>query len=324
MPPQIKRKRACINVRNSDDACFAWAVVSALCTVNSDQHPDRTSSYPHYESVLNLEGINFPINRGDIGKFEKLNKISINVYILQLKRSEYVCVPSRLTPMKLERHINLLLIQDVYQEEDDDIHSNNDEDDPIRYHYLWIKNLSALITNKRHFKHKGKLFVCDRCLHYFHSQHKLDAHDVECQKKNNYKITFPQEKIVRFKNFKNQDNAPFVVYADLECLLKPVDTRNGLYQKHEPFSAAYYINCSYNNNMNKYKSFRGRDANKWFAKEMEDVAFKINNIITKTIPKQMSLDEINTYVQLRNCIFCGKHFYSGNDKAKYFDPITGM
>nr|CAI5825032.1 unnamed protein product [Callosobruchus analis] len=30
LPPQIRKKRACVNVKNDDQACFAWAVVSSL------------------------------------------------------------------------------------------------------------------------------------------------------------------------------------------------------------------------------------------------------------------------------------------------------
>lgn len=59
LPPQIERKQACINVKNNDDACFAWAVMSALHPVEKD--PQRVSKYPHYSNVLKLKGIRFPM-----------------------------------------------------------------------------------------------------------------------------------------------------------------------------------------------------------------------------------------------------------------------
>jgi hypothetical protein len=78
LPEQIKVKRACINVKNKDDACFAWAVTSALHPTND--HAERCSSYPHYSNILNLDGIKFPMNREQIHKFEIQNNLSINIY----------------------------------------------------------------------------------------------------------------------------------------------------------------------------------------------------------------------------------------------------
>ncbi|CAH1101905.1 unnamed protein product [Psylliodes chrysocephalus] len=42
LPPQIKRKEACINIKNDDNACFAWAVTSALYPIHKNS--DRVSS----------------------------------------------------------------------------------------------------------------------------------------------------------------------------------------------------------------------------------------------------------------------------------------
>ena len=61
-----------------DNACFAWSVVVALYPVKS--HVNRKSSYPDYITVLNLEGIEFPVTLKQITKFELLNDISINVF----------------------------------------------------------------------------------------------------------------------------------------------------------------------------------------------------------------------------------------------------
>jgi len=60
--------------QSMDNACFAWSVVTALYP--AEQHVDRTISYPHYTSVLNLQDIQFPMTLKDITKFERLNKVS--------------------------------------------------------------------------------------------------------------------------------------------------------------------------------------------------------------------------------------------------------
>ncbi|KYN29928.1 hypothetical protein ALC57_00617 [Trachymyrmex cornetzi] len=78
VPRAIMFKKAVISVRTTDNACFAWSVVAALYP--AERHLDRESSYPHYTTVLNLRGIEFPMTLKDIPKFEHLNAVSTNVY----------------------------------------------------------------------------------------------------------------------------------------------------------------------------------------------------------------------------------------------------
>ena len=81
LPPEITQRQAVVNIRNNDDYCFDWSIMAAL-------HPPTgvdfvTSSYPHYSTVLNTAGIDFPISLKDIKNFENQNNISINVYGLE-------------------------------------------------------------------------------------------------------------------------------------------------------------------------------------------------------------------------------------------------
>ncbi|XP_072401542.1 uncharacterized protein [Diabrotica undecimpunctata] len=208
LPSQIKRKHACINVKNDDEACFAWAVVSALYP--AAKNVDLLSSYPHYSQVLKLKGIQWPMTIKQILNFEKQNDISINVYILKKDNRDFMTLPTYLTKEKKVQHVTLLLIQDKY-----------DEQGPIRYHYVWIKNLSRLLS-KQLSKHDGTKYFCDSCLHYFRSQEKLNVHKTCCKEINETAIKMPEEshKMLKFKNYRNKIKAPFAVYADLESALK--------------------------------------------------------------------------------------------------------
>jgi len=62
-----------------DNACFAWSVVAALYL--AERNSERESLYPYYATVLNLQDIQFPITPKNIIKFERFNKVSMNVYI---------------------------------------------------------------------------------------------------------------------------------------------------------------------------------------------------------------------------------------------------
>lgn len=58
LPRQIEIKKACVNVRNYDNKCFKWAVLSALHPADKDAN--RVQKYHHYSAELNFTGIHFP------------------------------------------------------------------------------------------------------------------------------------------------------------------------------------------------------------------------------------------------------------------------
>jgi transcription elongation factor Elf1 len=125
LPPFITKRKAVINIQNSDEYCFAWAVNSALNPTSINPH--RTSSYRHYNETLNIDGLDFPMKIEDIKKFEGLNtNISINVFGVEEKN---IVGPFYYTENKKQTHINLLYLQDG--------ESN---------HYCWIKNMSRYVN----------------------------------------------------------------------------------------------------------------------------------------------------------------------------------
>ncbi|KYN22289.1 hypothetical protein ALC57_05325 [Trachymyrmex cornetzi] len=106
-------------------------------------------------------------------------------------------------------------------------------------------------------KHNGQKYICNRCLHYFHSNQKLQLHIVDCQRINDCAIRLPS-------NDDKKERVPFVVYADLECILEKIDSDKDestlTYQHHhQVFSIEYYVRCSYDNSLSKYRFRRNPD-----------------------------------------------------------------
>lgn len=331
LPEEIMRKKACVNIKNKDNACFAWSVTAGL--IPAKQHVDRTSSYPHYTSILNLKNIEFPMELKHISAFEENNNLSINVYMLELKSTHFDIVPARLTKNKLQNHINLLLIQNKYftkqrcGDNDNDLEETLDRDE-IKYHYCLIKNLSRLVSNQLS-KHIHKVFICDRCLNYFSTQSKLDVHITDCSKINNCKINFPKYDYVEFKNFIYKEKVPFIIYADFESILKCVkddDSKIGnsfKYQKHEVYSAGYYLKCAYEDSLSYFKSYRGLDCMTWFANELECIATFINSKF-----KNIKVINYNGITELENtssslCHICRKQFTVTSQIVQDHCHLTG-
>lgn len=148
LPVEISRRNAVVNIRNNDDYCFAWSVVAALHIPTGPNFD--ISSYPHYSTVLNITGIDFPMSLKGIKKFENQNNISINVFGLEKyfdkisNNQKYEVIgPLYYSCDKKEKHINLLLI--------------NDDDD--NFHYCYIADFSRLISTQLSKHHGKKTFM---------------------------------------------------------------------------------------------------------------------------------------------------------------------
>ncbi|KYQ58433.1 hypothetical protein ALC60_02578, partial [Trachymyrmex zeteki] len=305
VPREIAMKRAVISVCTMDNACFAWSVIAALHP--TAKHTERKSSYPHYTTVLNLAGIEFPMNLKDIKKFERLNAMSINVYGIEDKQ----ILPLRLTGDKKKKHVNMLYLQDPH-------------DDSLG-HFAWIKNLSHLVSSQISKKEHKKL-----CLHYFGSAEKLQLHTVDCGKMNDCAIRLPSEddKWLEFGNNCNKERIPFIVYADLECVLRKTEPNKEnasyTYQQHEVCSIGYYVRCSYDDALSSYRFRRDEDCIAWFARQLQDLAHHVKDIVSANVPMEtLSKQQWETYRNATRCHICEKSFAPEDTLVRDHCHLTG-
>ena len=67
----IKKKKATINPKNTDDKCFQYTVTIALNYEEIESHPERVSNIKTFINKYNWEGINYPSKIYDWKTFEK-------------------------------------------------------------------------------------------------------------------------------------------------------------------------------------------------------------------------------------------------------------
>ena len=91
------------------------------------------------------------------------------------------------------------------------------------WHYLAVKKLSALLKEITS-KHHGEIYFLN-CLHFFRAEYKLQLHKKVCENKDFRNIIMLSEdtKILQFNQYQKFDKAPFIIYADLECLIEKID-----------------------------------------------------------------------------------------------------
>lgn len=302
LPLTVKRKRACINIRNKDECCFMWCVVAALYPAT--RNSERTTSYPHYKKVLNSDNMSFPVSFSDINTFEKNNEISINVY--SLKKCKVVG-PIYRSEFTRKVRVNLLLIE------------NNGKS-----HYVLIKNLSRLVRSQIS-KHHGRLFFCDDCLLFFSSENNLNSH--VCS---GVTTVLPEKgSCLQFKNYDRKQDVPFVVYADFETILQPyqgcepnsTSSYTVTRQKHIPAAFAYKIVCSYDDGLNNFVQYRGADCEDKFLEYLYSDVERIYNILADEVPMIFSDHDAKTHACATLCHICDQLLLF--DKVRDHCHLTG-
>ena len=199
IPAWLSRKEAIINPKNLDMKCFKWAVVAALKWKEIDPNVQRVSKLRRHDD-LDWDGINFPVSACDINRFESRNRISVNVLALDGKLP-YICRKGG----NYTRVVNLMLI--------------SDED---KKHYVAIKSLGRLLS-KMNSKHNPSQHFCTNCLQGFAEQSSRGEHYIYCRSNESVQIEMPtKHPIVEYSNGQYQLKVPFIMYADFESILEPI------------------------------------------------------------------------------------------------------
>ena len=308
LPKELANKNAIINMKNTDNKCFLWCVLRALNPYEKNRIDKKLKEK---ENTLNMDGIEYPVSLKDIDKFEKQNPtISSTVFSYNEKNKVF---PLRVSEYVYTREVNIVLML---------IEKNGVK------HYTWVKNISRLLSTQVS-NHNGKHHFCLRCLNPFWTHKSLEKHLEYCSNHEAVKIEMPKKgDILKFKNYCNSEKVPFMIYADTESLIKPIQTCEAdpeksytiKYQKHEPISFSYYIKC-FNDNVFKpvLRSYTGEDAMQKFVEQLEKDVIEIANIpAKKMIFKEEEADRFN---KATNCWICKGEL--GEDKVRDHCHYTG-
>ena len=262
------------------------------------------------ENTLNMEGIEYPVSLKDLNKIEKQNP-SISITVLGYERKSVYPLRNS-TNMDRDHNIILMLI----------------EEGGVK-HYCLVKSISRLLSSQATIG-KRKEYFCLRCLNPFWCEDALSKHKEYCDEYEAIKIELPKKgTILKFKNYHRVEKVPFIVCADFECFIKPIqscspddkESYNKQYQKHEPSSFCYYIKC-FDDEVYEPKlvSYTREDAAQKFVEMLEEDIKIITNI-----PKKKMIFNIQEQIQYEKeteCWICNEKF-DGDDKARDHCHFTG-
>ena len=236
----------------------------------------------------------------DIDKFEKQNNYVINVYGCDQNGGNIF--PRRISKRRDQKSINLLMLE-------------NGE----HYHYVLIKNLNKLLG-----KQGDPRLFCPYCCHGFatnkgYNQEKLEQHMETCFTYGGCKVEMPEigKDTIYFKQYYNQQIAPYIIYADFEALMNKKSEEKTI---HEISGFSLVVVSQYEKP--QFFSHRGADAGKVFIekiKELSDVLYM--NIKSADAKMIFTAEDKEKFEKSTHCHICEGALPRGSTKIDHLANI---
>ena len=322
LPEIIQRKKATVNIKSKGNFCFKWAVLACLHkTANSN----RSCSYKQFEHLYDFDCVSHPTSLSEIPTFEKQNNLAVNVF----KYNE----ENGLTPAQISKFnysdkptVNLLLLVNTHTSD---------------CHFVAIRNLHRLLgKNNCHRK-----LLCYNCLQRIplcstacstSSQRacKLNFHREKCENFVHQKVKMPQLEsgfapCISFENYSNQMKSGYVLYADIESLLKrlrvckPNRLSYTMKRKRHILTGFSYALVKENGELVSHKVYRGKDAMTVFLRDCLKISETVMEIYDTCVPNQMTAADLREFKDAEICHICKKPFDEDDVKCKDHNHLTG-
>ena len=196
--------------------------------------------------------------------------------------------------------------------------------DGERWYYLAVRSLSALLRGISS-SNIGD-FYCLNCFHSYRTLNKLKKHERLCNNHDYRHVGMPEEgkNILKYRSGDKSLKAPFIIYADLECLLKKEQScqnnAKSFYTKrkakHKPSGYSLSLNCSFDETTNRSKLYRRKDCIKKFCNDLKELVAEIISYKEKEM-MPLTYIEITLYESQKVCHICkGGFCYDENDEKK--------
>ena len=121
------------------------------------------------------------------------------------------------------------------------------------WHYLVVKNLSGLLRGITSTHKEDFYFLY--CFHSYRTENKLEAHKKICKNHDYCHVEMPTKdnNTLKYNHGEKSTKLPFVIYADLECLLDKMSTCQNnpnksstiKINKHTPSHYSLFTHCSF-------------------------------------------------------------------------------
>ena len=214
-PEWLKNKNVTINPKNNDNKCFQYALTVALNHKQIKKDPQRISKIKPVINHYDCKEIDFFTSSNSWKRFESNNKlIALNIFYVPYNTKEIRHAYKSKHNLKRENQGILLMITGGE-----------------KWHYLAVKSLSALLRGIA--SNNSGDFYCLKCFHSYITKNRLEKHKNVYENHDYCCIEMPEEdnKILKYNQGGKSMRALYVIYADLEYLLKNMNTCHNNHQQ---------------------------------------------------------------------------------------------
>ena len=276
LPTALVGSQHILNIRNqNDENCFLYCYTAQYHNlfgpnlIPDDASWRQVTSPEHYSSNNPLAKqpigeYDMPMGFHQMGKFEKLNNVRVNVFRFDTK----------LIPLRVSNHSNYEFDLDLLLISDGAMH-----------HYALIRNLKALLHKSKNAQPRLDSHVCRRCFHVCTSTERYERHQESCQENPPVAIKMPTPDKNSFQFTKNQARwfTPIVGFFDLESIIEPVHGAQNNPQVADSRAIEMHKPCSYSilflgqglESPYHFNLRRGPGIMAEFVKELEELAHRI-------------------------------------------------
>ena len=181
---------------------------------------------------------------------------------------------------------------------------------------LFCSQKIVSITKRNYIKNNGN-FYCLNCLHSFRTKNKPELHKIACKNKDFCSIIMSSgdTKILKYDTYQKSDKAPFIIYADLECIIEkiqgcknnPKNSFTAKVSKNIPSGFSMPTVSSFKRRENKHDIYRGKDYMKNCFELLRERAIKIINFKKKKM-KLLTKEQQQSYENPKICYICKEKF----------------
>ena len=196
--------------------------------------------------------------------------------------------------------------------------------DGDKSHYVAIKSLGRLLS-MQNSKHKESQHFCTNCLQGFAERRSRDEHYAYCRSNESVRIEMPTKRpIVEYSNGQHQFKVPFIMYADFESILEPIQgacnnpniSSNRGVNVHTPSGWCLHSKFAYGDLDDPLTQYRGSNCVEKFCEHIISEAKWLYNSFPEQPMIPLTKSQLKEHRRSTKCHICFKKF---GDKGKIRD-----
>ena len=190
------------------------------------------------------------------------------------------------------------------------------------------------MLSSKNFNTKRKQHFCTNCLQGFTQELSRDQHQAYCEDNESVRVEMPKQgSTVEFKDGQNQFRVPYIMYADFESILEPMDpvepgSPNQPYtnkvNQHTPSGWCVYSKFTYGDVDNPLRTYRDKDCIETLCNYIKGEARRLYHMLPELPMDPLTKKQWKKYKRSTKCHICCKPFTLGDPKVRDHCHYTGL